>query len=117
MGHEGINQGASFIPGTGVDDQPRCFVYDQQIVVLVDNHERNFLGGGKGWRGGGNADLNPFAALQSVTSAGYDSSLDSDAAFRNKIFETRAADGWKGPGQKTVETRTGGGYRGKRLKG
>ena len=91
MGDEGIDQCACFIAGAWMDDQPRRFVYDDQILVFIEYLKRDILSSGQGCRSGWNDHFNMLAAPQLVTSAGYDHSLDTHAAFRDKVLEPGAA--------------------------
>src|SRR3989339_956041 len=56
MVKQGIDQCSLIISGSGVDDQPFWFIYDNYLVILMNNIQRNFLGLGRWSLGSGDFD-------------------------------------------------------------
>ena len=103
---QAVDQGPALTSVSGVDRQPGRLVHDQQIVVLVDDVEREFLGLGPigGWCR--NLDTDRHARLQDQPPLGGGSVIDLNARVANPTREPRSRDPFDLRHQEPVESLT-----------
>ena len=95
MGDERIDQGSGFMSGGRMHHKTSGFVDHDEVLVLIDDRQRDGLGLGLGRSGGRQFRLDLFACLHPAPRLPYLAALDSHAAIGNNILETRAAHLWK----------------------
>ena len=89
----------------------RRLVDDNDILVLMDDRQRNVFRRGRGRHGFGEGNLQRLAGFHLVARRGYRLALDSDGAFRNKGLKPRPAHIGKGADEGEVEAAGLGGDR------
>ncbi len=98
------------VPCTGMDAHSSRLINDQQVVVLVENVERDGFRFGAKWRAGTDLDNNPLAAAKFVRGLSLDTIYGDQTVF-NQLLQSRARKLRACLGKPAVEAETASGVR------
>ena len=90
MGDQRVDQGASLVAGGGMHDQPFWLVDDDDVVVLMDDIERDSLAGGLGGDGFRHVDCDRIALRDMISGVADGGAFDADLACQDQRFQPRA---------------------------
>jgi hypothetical protein len=101
---QGVDQGAVGAAGAGVDDEAGGFVDGDQVVVFVEDVERDVFGFGGGQRRPrDDAEFEAFAAAQAEAGTKDGFAIEGGVAFADELLETGAAELGELSGKEVVE--------------
>ena len=105
MVHQGVDQRARPVTGSGMYHEPLRLVEDKQVFVLIDDVQREILRLQGDFRGGGELQLQLVAGTEpGVFFDGL--AVDCDAAFVQKPLSGAASEPISQPGQGAVGSLT-----------
>ena len=114
MGDQGIDQGSVGIAGRGMHDKARGLVDDDQVVVFVDDIQRNILALRRRGRRRWHRHRIIFAWFDPVIGVFYRPRAQEHRAFRQQLLEPGTGEIGEGGGQETVQPPAGMTVTGKR---
>lgn len=104
MVQEGVDQGSRWIPRTGVDHQSGLFRQNHEILVLMENVERNIFRPGHGIERLGDDEFHPISGLDLSFCFHDRDAVDSHRAADNQFLDPASRNlPLQDTGQPTVE--------------
>ena len=90
MGDQGVNQRAGFVARGGMHHKPAGLVDDDDVVVLIDNIERDILTGGLRRNGLRDVDCDRIAGGDMISGVADGGASEADGTSQDQRLQPRA---------------------------